>query len=387
MDKAKYLEQRNRLLAEVEGLIDNGKIEESNAKMKEVEDLDTQFEADAKANANLNALKDNVKVKNLEDNSVKNLKGGLIVDTNKIEIENLLKSEDYRNGYFKRLQGKELTQQENAAVSAASVIPTTTMNKIIEKIEQTSVLYNKISVTNIPGKISIPRENVKDDANWVAMATPASDGGDSFDAVSLGANKLIKTIEISADVEAMSIDAFEGFVVNALSKKMSKAIDNSILNGTGTEQPTGLLLAGQVTATGTYTKLGMTYKDLLAILAALPTGYHPNATFVTTRQVFFGDVLGMSATDGSKIVVPDVQSPARYNILGYNVVIDDYMTTDTILFGDLSYYYFNWAKAVAIEFDKSCGFRTGSTVYRGLALADGKPALAEAFVKYTRAAA
>ena len=31
---------------------------------------------------------------------------------------------------------------------------------------------------------------------------------------------------------------------------------------------------------------GMTYADLLKIFAALPSKYHPNATLVTTRQVF-----------------------------------------------------------------------------------------------------
>ncbi|HEX9060406.1 MAG TPA: phage major capsid protein, partial [Clostridia bacterium] len=54
---------------------------------------------------------------------------------------------------------------------------------------------------------------------------------------------------------------------------------------------------------------------------------------------------------------------------------------DTILFGDFSYYYLNFAKPVEIASDRSVAFKSGKITYRGLAVLDGKPALNEAFVK------
>lgn len=390
MNKTEYIEQRNALVAAAEELIGAGNAEEANTKMAEVEALDNKWESVKLANANLNALKDNVKTIDLENKSIEMQEGKKVAKiTNLIEennIENLVKTDEYKNAWLKNLQGKDLTQQENAVISAASVIPTSTLDKITEKLEQTALLYSKITVSHIPGNLTLPRENAKADASWVAMGTAATDDADSFDYVSLGAMKLIKTIEIGADVMAMSIPSFENYIVNALVKKMNKAIENSILNGTGTTNPVGLLLAGQVTNTGTFTKAGMTYKDLMTIIAALPTSYHPNATFVTTRALFFGDILGMLDANGKPVVVADPQSPSKFNILGYPVVIDDYCVADKILFGDLSYYHMNWAQEISIAADNSVGFRNGSTVYRGLALADGKPTLAEAFTLYSRAA-
>ena len=38
---------------------------------------------------------------------------------------------EYREAFFKKLQGKELTAEERGAVTASAVIPTVTMNKII----------------------------------------------------------------------------------------------------------------------------------------------------------------------------------------------------------------------------------------------------------------
>lgn len=293
---------------------------------------------------------------------------------------------EYREVYFKQLQGKELNVEERALMTASAAIPTATLNKIVEKLEQTSALYARITKTFIPSNISLPVENAKDDAAWVSMGTAAADAGDSLGAVTLAAYKLIKTLEIGADVDKMSIDAFEAFIVAALVKKINKAIENSILNGTGSAQPTGLLKVGEVTEIVEYTKVSMTYKDILAIMAALPTEYHSNAAFTMPRKLFFEEVLGMTTTAGEKITVADVQSPAKFNILGYPVIINDRMSVDTVLFGDFEYYHMNFPADIEIGWDKSVGFRTGSKVYRALVLADGKKTLAEAFVKATRKA-
>lgn len=379
-------------MKEAENLVNKEEAKAAEAKMEEIKALDNKWEETKLANANLNALKDQDKGVNLENKS-EIVGGSKVMEITNIENivnmkkEDLLASDTYRNGYLKELQGKELTKLENAAVSADSVIPTQTMNKIIEKLEQTSVLYNKITVSNFPNKLSIPRENAKNDASWVDISTDSTDSADTFDSIALGANKLIKTIEIEADVQAMSIDMFESFIVRALSKKLAKAIENAILNGTGTGQPTGLTKAGEVANTGTYTNAGMTYVDLMTMIADLPTSYHQNAEFVTTREIFFKEIMGMVDTNGQPIVHPDAEAPSKFNILGYPVTLDDYMPLDNVLFGDLEYYQFNWAKPIEISFDKSVGFRKGSTVYRGLGLADGKNTLPEAFVLYTRAGA
>lgn len=294
---------------------------------------------------------------------------------------------NYRSAFLRKLQGHELSVEERALVTASAVIPTETLNKIVEKLEQNSILLPFVTRLNIPGNVSIPVENAKNEAAWVAMGTAASDASDSFSAVTLAAHKLIKTIEIGADVEAMSIDAFESFIVDALAKKIARAIENSILNGTGSGQPTGLLLAGQVTQTETYTKLGMVYADLLKIVAKLPTAYHKGARWVFTRAVFFQEVLGIVDGEGRPVVLPlSVEEGPKFTLLGYPVVINDFVPTDNGLFGNFEFYAVNFAKQIEVAKDSSVGFRTASHVYRGLALADGKPLLAEAFVKFDRSA-
>jgi HK97 family phage major capsid protein len=291
---------------------------------------------------------------------------------------------NYRSAFLRKLQGHELTVEERALITASAVIPTETLNKIVEKLEQNSVLLPHITVLNIPGNVSIPVENAKNDAAWVAMGTASSDAADSFSAVTLAAHKLIKTIEIGADVEAMSIDAFETFIVDALSKKLGRAIENAILNGSGSGQPTGLLLAGQVTQIADYTKAKMVYADLLKIVATLPTPYHRGAKWVVDRALFFNEILGIVDGEGRPVVLFNVEAGSQYTLLGYPVIINDFCGTDKGLFGNFEYFAVNFAKQIEVSKDGSVGFRTGSQVYRGMALVDGKPLVAEAFVKFDR---
>lgn len=291
-------------------------------------------------------------------------------------------SAEYREAYLMHLQGRELTTEQRAAVSGAAAIPTQTLNQVYHYLEESPIL-SRIDMTYIPGNVVLPVENTNADAAWVDMATAATDSADAITSIALGAHKLIKTVEITADVETMAVNAFESWLVARLGEKIEKALDAAVFNGTGTKQATGILTT--VTQTGTFTKAKAKYSDLINIIAALPSGPAKNATFAMPRKLFFTDVIGIEDQSGQPVCHVDVESPAKYNILGYQVVLDDNIPVDTILFGDFKAYKMNLAKAPTVASDDSVGFRTGSRVYRAMALADGKLALASAFVRYGRA--
>lgn len=294
---------------------------------------------------------------------------------------------EYRSAWLKNLQGKPLDAEERVAVTASAAIPTQTMNQIIHRLELTPMIA-AVDVTYIPGNVTFPIEGTVNAASWVAMGSAATDSGDTITSITLGAYKLIKTVEITADVMAMGIDAFESWLVGRLANKLSVAVDAAIFTGTGSSQATGLLKSGEITQTGTFTKAAMTYKDLLAIIATLPTQYLANASFAMPRALFYKEVLGITDTNGNPVVVADPQAPARFTIFGYPVIVDDNCTADKLLFGDFKEAYkFNFAQSPAVESDRSVAFRSGSTVYRVMALADGKPAEKKAVCLFTRATA
>ena len=294
-------------------------------------------------------------------------------------------SAEYREAWLKKLQGKELDIEERDAMTASSAIPTQTMNLIIHKLELNPIIA-AVDISYIPSNVTFPAEDTVNDANWVEMATAATDSADALKAITLGAYKLIKTVSITADVQAMSISAFESWLVARLANKIEKAVDAAILTGSGVNQATGILTT-LTTADGTWASAGIGYADVLKIIAKLGSEYRNDAKFVMSSDMFFAKVLGMVDTQKQPIVklADGGQGGPVYRLIGYPVIVDDNCTSDNILFGDLKAYKFNFAKSPEVSSDDSVEFRTGNRVYRALALADGKLADTKAIVRYKKA--
>ena len=333
-----------------------------------------------------------IEEREVKENKLKELRGMLnttkTIEKRGTEMEKNynVNGAEYRSAWVKDLMGKELNTEERAALTSANAVIPTGIAEEVYSIVEASPLVDAVDVSHITGYVTFPVETAASDAAWVAMGTAATDGTDTLTPITLNAYKLIKTVEITADISAMSVNAFEKWIVARLADKILKAVNNAILNGTGASQPSGIFKVKN-SATGTFTKAGMTYKDLMKVLAALPTGYAANGTLVMNRALFYGDVLGMTDSNGQKVCVADAQSPAKFNVLGYPVIIDDNCPADKLLFGDLKAYKFNFASDTEVKPDASVGFRSGSVVWRAMTLADGNLGDARAIVRFDRATA
>ena len=345
--------------------------EELEERANELEAITAELEARAKAAAEAEELRQ--EVAEGHDPVVKEF----IVEEKKMNFE--VSSPEYREAFLKNLQGKELTAEERAAVTATAAIPTITMNEIVHKLEL-NPLIAAVDVTNIPGYVTYPVESSIAEASWVAMGTASEDSADTLTSITLGAYKLIKTVEITADVEAMAIDAFESWLVSRLANKIEKALDAGIINGLGTTQATGILTV-KTQADLTFTRAKMKWEQLAAIPGKIGGQYLNGASFVMSPDLFFGKVLGMVDSSGARVAVLDPQGPAKYNVLGFPCIIDGNITSEDILFGDLKAYKLNFAKAVEVKRSEEAAFRTGSAVYRAMCLADGNLADVNAIVR------
>jgi HK97 family phage major capsid protein len=287
---------------------------------------------------------------------------------------------EYRDAYLKNLMGKDISVEErNALTSAADVIPTELVNQIYGKLEDNPV-YAELNVTRFPGYVQIPYAKTVNEASWTAMGTASTDSADEVDSISLSMYKLIKTVEITADIQAASIPAFQSWLVDTLARKMIAAIVAAVLNGNGSGKPTGVIPG--LTAVDT----SITYDTILAAMAAVPGQYHRDAVFVMSSDTFFNKVMTLKDDQKRPLVVQGVAGVDRapeYMLLGHRVLLESSTDTETannLLFGNFrDGYAFNIAKDVAIESDGSVEFRKGSVVYRAMALADGKPVIDDAF--------
>ena len=364
--------------AELAGMDTEGATtEELEERAGEIEAIRDELQARANAAAKAEEERQQVAESNLNP-VIKEFK----MEDKKMENRFAIDSPEFREAFLKNLQGKEITAEERAAVTATAAIPTVTMNQIVDKLEL-NPLIAAVDLTQIPGYVTYPAATSVAEASWVEMGTAANDSSDALTAVSLGAYKLIKTVEITADVEAMSIDAFETWLVARLVNKIEKALDNAILNGNGaaSNMATGIITA-KSSEDGTFSRAGITWKQLTGIMGSLKPEYHANASFVMSPTLFFGKVLGMVDSQNNRVVVNDPQEPRKYNILGFPAIIDGNCGSEELLFGDLKAYKLNLAKAIEVKKSEEAAFRTGSAVYRAMTLADGKLADTNAIVRY-----
>ena len=302
---------------------------------------------------------------------------------------------EYRDAYLKNLQGKPMSMEERTALSGASyVIPTETLNKVYGLLEENE-LIREIDALYIPGYVSVPKAATVNDASWIGMGSASTDSADAMGTVSLTAKKLIKTIEITADIQAMSIPRFQGWLVEKLAQKMEAAICAAIVNGAGSSTvPQGVGQCGITTSTAI---AGATLAKLSAFMGGLKAAYHKGAVWVMSAENFFTYILPLASDMNGMLV----QDGIGYRLLGHKVVLDDNCddckfksgstaeaaNADHIIFGNFKDgYVFNFGEGIQVEADKSVSFRNGSTVYRAMALVDGAVADKDAFVWTTIAA-
>ena len=305
-----------------------------------------------------------------------------------MERNEIFATEEYRSAFFKRLQGKPLTEEEQRAMTSGAAIPTVTMDKIFGQLKESDTLLGLITLENIEGLTSFPVENVVNDAAWVAEGTDSTPGNDTLKSIALAAYTLIKTVKITAQVKRMAIDKFEAWIVDALTRKLRAACNKAVISGTGSNQPTGLdTLSWDGTNSVTVASGStVTYDNIVDLEALVGEGFITNAVWVFNRKM---KAILLKLKDDQKrpIFERAVEDGFVGLLLGYPARLDANVKDGEMYFGDWKAgYVMNFPEQISVDSSEEAGFMSGSTVYRGMALVDGKPTgVKNALVKLVQA--
>lgn len=333
MNKEKYLELRNGLYTEAETLINEGKLEDGKAKMKEIENLDNKYEAEAKELANLQAMRDNSRVNlNVLSNGPSTGVAGVLGEVTDEDITNSL---DYRKAFMNFVAKKESMPMEfsNAAgptktVDAGVLIPQTVLSRIVEKVESTGIIYSLVTKTNIKGGVKVPTSSLKPVATWVAEGGTSEKQKKTISYIDFGYFKLRCAISSSLEVDTMALEIFEQIFIKNVAEAMVKAIEQAIIRGTGTNQPTGILAETALAEQNIDVALDDKPKleHLESAEAALPTAYETDAVWLMTKKTFMA-YASIKDSTGQPIgrVNYGIAGKIERILLGRNVVINDYM--------------------------------------------------------------
>lgn len=349
MTRNEYETKRKALINEAEALINEGKLEDANGKMDAVTKLDQDFEAAAKASANLRALaQPPVPLAGVGE-------GAAFNPGNQVGTEDMHDSIEYRKAFMNYvLNGTAIPAKfVNATATTkttdvGSVISPTVLNRIVEKMETTGMILPFVTKTAFAAGVTVPTSSVKPEATWVAEGGTSDAQKKTTGQIDIKGYKLRCAISMTLETSVMSLQVFETVFVNSVSEAMVKAQEKSFINGSGSGQPKGILL--ETVASGQNIDLAAsadpTYQTLVDAEAALPLAYENGAVWNMTKKTFM-KFIGMVDTNKQPIarVSYGIDGKPERTLLGRRVVLNDYMTSlgATITKDTVVAFLFDWS--------------------------------------------
>jgi len=325
----------------------------------------------------------------------------------------VLDSKEYRSAFFKSMLGQDMTAAEKAAFeaarrvmeqrsetpitssTAAAVIPTATLNEIIQKARTQGGLLPECRAFAIPSNVSIPVVTPNSAAAWHVEGAAVDADGVALTSVTFAGNELIKVFSVSEKARRMSIAAFEGYLVNELSACVLDTINKALIDGTGSGQGTGIETAITWVTSGTgqncievAANADIGYADIVAAFALLKRGYAQGAKIACNNATLYNVLYGMVDSNKRPIFIQNPQGDSVGKVLGHEIIVDDYIADNVFYIADFAHYMsYNLVEGITVEASRESSFRKGMIDYRALAIADCKPLVNEAFVKICKASA
>lgn len=336
MKKTEYLNKRKTLLDEAQTLIDEGKLAEFEDKKKEIEKLDSDYEGQTKAEANLRAMTEAPAAVDAFGAGM----GGVVGSMGQADTEeDIYDSAEYRKAFMNYVTRGEAIPEKfvNAAKAgdsntttstAGSVIPTTLMEKIIERIDAIGMVLPLVTRTAYKGGVKIPTSTVKPVATWVAEGAGSEKQAMSTGSIDFAYNKLRCAVSVSLEVDTMALTVFETTFIRNVADAMVKALEQSIIDGSGSGQPKGIMAETPVDGQALELKATdkLSYNTLVEAEAALPLAYENGAVWLMTKKTFMAFV-GMVDSNKQPIarVNAGINGRPERALLGRTVILNDYM--------------------------------------------------------------
>lgn len=348
MNKKQYLEKRTALLQEAQNLLNEGKIEEMQAKKAEIENLDKEFENISREQANLNALENTVKGIDFENETVreKNL------SQKNISFETSKKAVDYENVFAKVALRRDLTNEEiavynqfnptnaytHSTTNTEILMPTTVVDGIQELMQELHPVLSEVSETTIKGIVEYTRHKaiVNGDAKYYAESEETEEEENTFDKVKLNGHELAKYVNLKWKLTQMAIEDLIPFLKREIGQRMAAAKANGILKGTGTDQPKGII--PYLTDTGTtqiVTSQLLKYEDFTAAMAKIGSDFKSGVKIYCNSNTLWNGIANLKNADGNPLFVESPITDVPGKIFGKFVYEEDALADGEILFGNV----------------------------------------------------
>ena len=391
MNVKEYKEKRGQLMASARSAMTDGRVDEANDFMEQVEALDAEFETFKKAQANFKAL-DGVKVQTVEDVASGN---GQPEFTKPIEAGGGEKPVDekkmYETAFAKAVLGKPLNNKEIGLVESVNkkvnaefthttlntgiLIPETVIAGIYSRAEEDYPFLRDVKKYQIEGTLKIPRHDriVDGDADWYDEDTPTRDEENAFAEFTLFGHELSKAVTVTWKLKTMAIDSFIPYLINELGERVGVALGNAVVTGDGDGKAYGVITRLEqqegTPQVVTYTD-GASYENLTAMIGLVHSNFVNGSAFYVNNATAWNVLANIVDGQGRPIFIADARGEQVGRLFGFPVKTDAAVPAGDILFGNANKgYILNRALETQIVTEDHAKAR--KTDYVAYTIADG----------------
>ena len=306
---------------------------------------------------------------------------------------NVLKSEEYRSAWAKKLMclpETEFTEDEKRALGVAVTttattytapsagsdgvnngglfIPETVSMEILRDVELESPFLRDVAKTYVRGLISFPYKKSGSGAEWVAEGTDNKLESDEWAELTFAQMELTKTIRITWKLEAMAVEDFINYIVGEVAREMRENLADKPFYGTGVKEISGITLSGN-NVDAEYESTVNALDAIKAALAKLPKRKRTGAKIYMSESMAL-DISFMKDSNGAYLNNP-VNGVALNSIARYPVEVDPFLKDGDFIIGNAKWYKMNFNEGISVTKDIIGRARVND--YTGYCVVGGAP--------------
>lgn len=209
-----------------------------------------------------------------------------------------------------------------ATADAGAVIPTSIVGEIIQKLESFGNVYAKVRKLNVQGGVAIPVLSLKPTATWIGETTPSADKKiQANESVVFNYFGVECKISQTLLVNVTTLEMFQKLFVPLAVEAIVKAVEIAIFQGTGANQPLGVVKDTRIPEGNIVT---ITPEDMktwtgwhTTVKAKMKKAYR-NGEFFMAQGTFDGYIDGMTDDNGQPIgrVNYGINGEENYRFMG-----------------------------------------------------------------------
>lgn len=264
---------------------------------------------------------------------------------NNIEVKTGRSSDEYKKAALNVIRSKFKQTfnvlQEQVASDGGYLVPTEWDSRLIDTLNEENIMRKLGTSIQTSGEHEITIAATKPAAAWLNEGQPLTFSNATFDQKTLKAYKLAVGVQVTNELLADSMFNLETYILDQFGKTLSNAEEDKFLNGTGTNQPSGILNDAQIGVTAN-SATAITSDEIINLVYSLKRPYRKNASFIVNDSTLAA-IRKLKDTTQNYLWQPSFSAEEPDRLLGYPIFTSAYMPTiaaeaKVLIFGDISYY-------------------------------------------------